>query len=557
MKRQLFIVLAVFAFEGTWAQLPDFIPSDELVAWYPFNSTSEDAGPGGFDMCASEISYVTGRWGDANGAYSSTYGGQILSSCGAEGAWSEEITYSMWFNSNDLTVDPYPSDWFALLTMNGWSHSALGVLLSIQGGNSCSEAQCLIRPHWPSDQGFGECADVVSNEWYHLCVTGNQDSSNTYLNGQMILSSIHDDDTDFSEVPFGWTLGASLAGHTYHFKGAFDDVGIWNRALSQDEVMMLFNAPAPTSGCIDENACNYNTDAQIDDGSCVPCAVATSFCGEGTTWNAESQTCIISNTSDTDFDGCVGMVDLLDLLSVFGTCIELDGPAEAAEWTCGEPVGYQGYDYATVLIGEQCWFAENLRAEAYANGDEITSQLSESAWNGATAGATVVYGDGDLTCYDYAPDLDACGSGQSLSTFGRVYNWHSVADERGVCPTGWQVPSDLDWSVMEQAIGMAPGEAESSGWRGTNEGSQLKSQIGWSSGSGTDNWSFNGLPAGHRHYSGTYFDAAGNAALFWTATELDSERAWFRILSHSESRIQRTPDFKTYGCSVRCIKDPQ
>ena len=288
--KHVFTLFAFALMSSGLAQVPEYVPADGLVAWYPFNSTSEDAGPGGFDMCATEISFVEGRWGDVNGAYSSTYGGQILSSCSAEGEWSDEITYSMWFNPTDLTEDPYPSGWFALLTMNGWSHSALGALLSIQGANSCLSTQCLIRPHWPSDQSFGECAEVVSNEWYHLCVSGNHDSSYTYLTGQMILSSIHDDGTDFSVVPFGWTLGASTASHTYHFKGAFDDVGIWNRALSGDEVLTLFNAPAPGGGCTDENACNYSSDAQIDDGSCVSCAVATAFCGEGTTWDAESQT---------------------------------------------------------------------------------------------------------------------------------------------------------------------------------------------------------------------------------------------------------------------------
>ena len=324
----------------------------------------------------------------------------------------------------------------------------------------------------------------------------------------------------------------------------------FNSAATLDDASCEFES---CLGCTDESSCNYDSEATSDDGSCYSCDIPASHCGEGTTWDTFTQTCVVSNPNDTDFDGCVGIADLLNLLSVFGTCAEPD----LAEWTCGDPLEYQGYDYSTVLIGEQCWFAENLRAESYANGDEIASQLSESDWDEATAGAAAVYGDGDLTCYDYAPDLDACGPGQSLSTFGRVYNWHSVADERGVCPTGWQVPSDWDWSVMEQAIGMAPNEAESSGWRGTNEGSQLKSQIGWSSGNGTDNWSFNGLPAGHRHHSGNYFDAAGNAALFWTDTEFDTELAWFRILSHSESRIQRTPDFKTYGCSVRCIRGPQ
>ena len=56
------------------------------------------------------------------------------------------------------------------------------------------------------------------------------------------------------------------------------------------------------------------------------------------------------------------MTDLLDLLSAFGTCNEIP-------WSCGDPLEYQGYDYETVQIGEQCWFAENLRAANYANGE--------------------------------------------------------------------------------------------------------------------------------------------------------------------------------------------
>ena len=66
--------------------------------------------------------------------------------------------------------------------------------------------------------------------------------------------------------------------------------------------------------------------------------------------------CVVANPSDTDFDGCVGMIDLLDLLSVFGTCAESE--SEEVEWSCGDPLGYEGYDYATVQIGEQCFCRE-------------------------------------------------------------------------------------------------------------------------------------------------------------------------------------------------------
>ena len=93
---------------------------------------------------------------------------------------------------------------------------------------------------------------------------------------------------------------------------------------------------------------------------CIPLAGAecdhfnSAACGQGTVWDEETETCIVANPSDTDFDGCVSMVDLLDLLTVFGTCNE-------TSWECGDPLEYQGYDYETVQIGEQCWFAENAR----------------------------------------------------------------------------------------------------------------------------------------------------------------------------------------------------
>ena len=85
-----------------------------------------------------------------------------------------------------------------------------------------------------------------------------------------------------------------------------------------------------TSGCTDSVACNYNSNAVCDDGSCIypplnlaNCDDGEVTCGAGTYWDIQSQSCVVANSSDTDFDGCVGMIDLLDLLSVFGTCQEV------------------------------------------------------------------------------------------------------------------------------------------------------------------------------------------------------------------------------------------
>ena len=85
---------------------------------------------------------------------------------------------------------------------------------------------------------------------------------------------------------------------------------------------------------------------------------------------------VVANPADINLDGCVQLNDLLDLLSAYGDC-----GAEESAWQCGDPLEYQGYDYATVQIGEQCWFAENLRAENYRNGDEILTAATLEEWN--------------------------------------------------------------------------------------------------------------------------------------------------------------------------------
>ena len=116
---------------------------------------------------------------------------------------------------------------------------------------------------------------------------------------------------------------------------------------------------------------NNNGICDIDElgvGSCGP-----ESCGPGTVWDPETQACIVAYPADTNFDGCVQLNDLLDLLAAYGLC-------QTTAWSCGDPLEYQGYDYATVQIGEQCWFGENLRNENYNNGDAIPSNRKDSVW---------------------------------------------------------------------------------------------------------------------------------------------------------------------------------
>ena len=161
-----------------------------------------------------------------------------------------------------------------------------------------------------------------------------------------------------------------------------DEVGLWDRALNAIEIQSLFLTAAPIEGCTEESACNFDSGATIDDGSCH---FLCQYCKEGTAWDEVVQGCIVANPSDSNFDGCVQLNDLLDLLSAYKIAVQKSqhGSAEILSNTKATTTR-QGE------IGEQCWFAENLRAEKYRNGDVIPNDLNNNQWINATEGALSV-----------------------------------------------------------------------------------------------------------------------------------------------------------------------
>jgi len=278
-------------------------------------------------------------------------------------------------------------------------------------------------------------------------------------------------------------------------------------------------------GCTDEWACNYNPAASQDDYSCdYSCCPGPGCCGEGTTWNWQTSECDVTNPADINLDGCVQLNDLLDLLSAYGDC-----GAEESAWQCGDPLEYQGYDYETVQIGDQCWFAENLRAENYKNGDFIPANLDNSEWTSTTSGATVFYGD-DVS---------------NLQAYGHLYNWHAVDDARSLCPNAWRIPSDGDWTVLTNFLG---GSATA--------GAQMKTTYGWNGDDdGANSSGFSGLPGGSRASNGNFY-LVGSSGYWWSATPYGSS-AWYRTVSYNDDSVNRNFAYHRNGYSVRCVQDAQ
>ena len=229
-------------------------------------------------------------------------------------------------------------------------------------------------------------------------------------------------------------------------------------------------------------------------------------------------------------------------------------------WTEGSPVcdfqntyTIDGYTYGLVAIGDQCWFAENLRTEHYANGDAIPANLTDNEWNLTTSGAVAVYGE-DAGCDGYSPDGNACDPSWSLNEYGRLYNWYAVDDERGLCPSGWHVPTDGEWMTLEMELGMSASDANSTSWRGTYQGTQMKTTYGWNGGgNGTNSSGFSGLPGGYRNTNGAFY-YAGSSGRWWSSSPSGSY-ALSRGLYYAYSSVLRNLHLPRNGFSVRCLRD--
>jgi uncharacterized protein (TIGR02145 family) len=195
-----------------------------------------------------------------------------------------------------------------------------------------------------------------------------------------------------------------------------------------------------------------------------------------------------------------------------------------------------GNSYKTLKIDDQVWMAENLKSERYANGDLIPNVqnnqewLNSSSWDKLQSGAWCSYNN--LVEND--------------KIYGKLYNINAVSDSRNICPIGWHVPSDNDWTILTDYLG------------GNVVGAKLKitgTQFWESPNTGATNESgFSGLPGGNRKEDGTYSHIGSNG-YFWSSSYDDTD-ALGRVISYNDGDIYRiAPDNFHYGFSIRCIKD--
>lgn len=184
--------------------------------------------------------------------------------------------------------------------------------------------------------------------------------------------------------------------------------------------------------------------------------------------------------------------------------------------------------YKTIKIGTQTWMAENLKVSRYQNGDIISEVKDPQQWRSLTTGATCWYNNDSVS--------NSC-------PYGRLYNYYVVIDSRKVCPTGWRIPNNSDWSLLINTLGgtsLAGGEMKSTGslvWASPNTGA-------------SNNSGFSAVAGGLRRWDGVSFDHLRGFALIWSA----SLNTYYDI-SSTTTAIRPFSTEPGNGLSIRCIKE--
>ena len=187
----------------------------------------------------------------------------------------------------------------------------------------------------------------------------------------------------------------------------------------------------------------------------------------------------------------------------------------------------EGNVYKTVTIGTQVWMAENLKTTKYNDGMAISYVPDTIEWTNLTSGAF---------CW-YFNDIN------NKAKYGGLYNWSSVNTGK-LCPSGWHVPNDTEWTILETYLG------------GNNvAGDKMKATIGWyNDGNGTNISGFSGLPGGARSNIGK-FGNISKMGMWWSSSDYNATSALYLFLDYSIDDVYNVNGYKGNGNSIRCLKD--
>ena len=539
MKRIILtLTLALFTLPILNAQdLPSYVPTEGLVAYYPFNGNANDESGNGHHGTVNGATLANDQNGNDNKAYEFN-----VNESASWGSPQEEIEidFSTSMNSNLLSLSAWVNPREKPSPYNDRSHSIFGrweggvqneIFRFVVGNDNALYFQISDGNNNIENYSGG---NVPYDSWTHVSAVLNEKNIKLYVNGQKVsdelfvnnINTTGNSDLTIASMPMS-------NGTWYFFDGHLDEMGYWNRALSEQEIQNLYNS---SSGDILLNgtvSAESNQIKNVADPTDAQDAATKGFI-EGLLSDYQSQ-----------IDDLQDQIDALQASSGSGTVNDQDG---------------NSYPYLT--YGGQVWTVKNAEVVTYRDGTVIPQVTDATEWSNLTTGAWCYY-DND-------------------SSKGKLYNWYAVAGihdtdlntpNKELAPEGWHVPTDAEWTTLENYLiangynydgtttenKIAKAMASTTGWNSsTTTGAPGKGQsLNNSSG-------FNASPEGARYtetanYGNGSFDNLGRYAFFWSSTETSANYAWYRDLVNDLSRLgsadSYSGDGKQFGFSVRFVRD--
>jgi uncharacterized protein (TIGR02145 family) len=560
---------------GFSQSVPSYVPTNGLVGWWGFNGNAQDGSGNGNHGTVNGATLTTDRFGNQNGAYSYDGINDYIQTSFSGPQGNSPRTISIWFKTSQLhTSNPIPgymNEQMCLVSYGNSSyaggtfdcsinHNCQGVTLDVAGG-------LFTRP-----------SVTNNNLWHNLIFVYdglNYQNVFTYYDGIMQQTSLFCAGTSHpintgNSYPITFANYANVSTGIRHFNGSLDDIGIWNRALTPQEITNLYNSqlPTQTSLCLPTITTSSPSSVGVDsvviggdisnDGgsSIILRGICYSTSPNPNMGNQRTEVGSGTGSFNTVLRGLTSSTTYYarsyaknsNGVVVYGNEVSFTTIAPLPGVRCpGTPTvtDIDGNIYNTVQIGNQCWTQSNLKVSKYRNGDTIPTGFSTNDWLNTTSGAYAIY-----------------NNPVNHSLFGKLYNHYVVTDSRGLCPTGWHVPSDGEWNLLMKYLDPNSDTTISGGSHSLSAGGALKSTAmqptpgGWNSpNSGATNSSgFTAPPGGHRGGDSNYSDVSFSG-YWWSSSVSSGPHAWSRYLSCNYGNVFRYDYNRHNGFSVRCIKD--